>query len=80
MVKFGQPYANGLRRKSPRPGNRWFSIPKIQTDMRRLCLDQPYSSLPRAIRLPVLVRAPARQSMPCYLRPISYLWAGNSGL
>jgi hypothetical protein len=31
--------------------------------MRRLCLDQPYSSLPRAIRLPVLVRAPARQSM-----------------
>jgi len=22
-LKFGQTYANGLRRKSPRPGNRW---------------------------------------------------------
>jgi len=22
-LKFGQPYANGLRRKSPRPGDRW---------------------------------------------------------
>ena len=35
--------------------------------MRRLCLDQPYSPA-RAIRLLVLVRAPARQSTLLLLR------------
>ena len=46
---------------------------EIQSDMRQLCLDQPYSSLSDLSILPVLVRAPVRQSMPCYLRVISYL-------
>jgi putative transposase len=27
-LKFGQTYANGLRHKSPRPGDRWLSFAK----------------------------------------------------
>jgi hypothetical protein len=55
MLLIGQRLAGSLERLLTRL---CLSIPKIQSDMRRLCLDQPYSPA-RAIRLPVLLRAPA---------------------
>jgi hypothetical protein len=42
------------------------SLPKIQSDMRGLCLDQPYSSLPRAISLPVRFAPQLVKARSCY--------------
>ena len=56
------------------------SIPKIQSDTRRLCLDQPYSSLPRAIRLPVRFAPQLVKKCSRYFEADQLHWAGNSGL
>ncbi len=63
-LKFGQTYANGLRHNSPRPGDRWLSLPKIQSDMQRqLCSGSLAVACPELFALSVSPRAPSLRSM-----------------